>query len=569
METTEEQKHDKFSLDPAIFRTMQERCTMVEDPDCPLDVLETVATYDQDQLVLESIYFLPNLNDKIRSILKDRLEEKDDTVLKQKKILREYEAKDQRWKVFCTIPWNHIATNADGSVRMCCQMTQNDIEPKYGTLYKETSDSNVKEAYTGSDDPEAYRNHPALKEIRSAMLKGIDPSICKLCTMQEATGVNSRRVGTKDKYPSLFERALVNTKPDGTIDSKQFPLQYLDLRFGNKCNLACRSCGPTDSNLWYEDFYKLTEEWEPDKKPGGFSYRDHAMMYIEKDKNGKYDVPEINNWWEDSGLFTHIIDNIENIDRYYFTGGEPTINLKHRQLLDIIIEKGLAHKVHLEYNTNMAGVPMKVFDQWKHFRHVGIGMSLDGMYEHFEYMRYPGKWNKALRGMNRIDKEDGFDRVSASVALTLSIYNVLHVLDFVWWHKEQNFARLQDWFNISMLYGPDWMNIQNLPNEVKQFIEQRYIQFKQAIDKKWPENDNRFWRQATKKHLNAVLDHMWKKEANTQHWDKFFQITGQLDNIRNEKFSDVCPELLQVFRDVKEKESRKKSATLASVGKKR
>ena len=285
METTEEQKHDKFSLDPAIFRTMQERCTMVEDPDCPLDVLETVATYDQDQLVLESIYFLPNLNDKIRSILKDRLEEKDDTVLKQKKILREYEAKDQRWKVFCTIPWNHIATNADGSVRMCCQMTQNDIEPKYGTLYKETSDSNVKEAYTGSDDPEAYRNHPALKEIRSAMLKGIDPSICKLCTMQEATGVNSRRVGTKDKYPSLFERALVNTKPDGTIDSKQFPLQYLDLRFGNKCNLACRSCGPTDSNLWYEDFYKLTEEWEPDKKPGGFSYRDHAMMYIEKDKN--------------------------------------------------------------------------------------------------------------------------------------------------------------------------------------------------------------------------------------------------------------------------------------------
>ena len=62
---------------------------------------------------------------------------------------------------------------------------------------------------------------------------------------------------------------------------------------------------------------------------------------------------------------------------------------------------------------------------------------------------------------------------------------------------------------------------------------------------------------------------MWKKEAVDQHWDKFFQITGQLDKIRNEKFSNVCTELIQVFRDVKEKESRKKSATLASVGKKR
>ena len=40
---------------------------MVQDPDCPLDVLETVATYDLDQPVLEAIYFLPNLSDKIKS----------------------------------------------------------------------------------------------------------------------------------------------------------------------------------------------------------------------------------------------------------------------------------------------------------------------------------------------------------------------------------------------------------------------------------------------------------------------------------------------------------------------
>ena len=79
-----------------------------------------------------------------------------------------------------------------------------------------------------------------------------------------------------------------------------------------------------------------------------------------------------------------ISENIENID-YYFTGGEPTINQKHRELLDLIIERGVADRVTLEYNTNMAGIPSKVFEQWKHFKYVQIGMSIDGIYEHLTY----------------------------------------------------------------------------------------------------------------------------------------------------------------------------------------
>ena len=49
------------------------------------------------------------------------------------------------------------------------------------------------------------------------MLAGIDPEICKLCTDEERNGIVSRRTGTKQRYPHLFEQALEQTQEDGTI----------------------------------------------------------------------------------------------------------------------------------------------------------------------------------------------------------------------------------------------------------------------------------------------------------------------------------------------------------------
>ena len=562
----------KFDLDPQIYRSAEQRCAMVEDVDCPQVVLRIIATHDEDQIVLQSIYFrddFDELEQDIIDIVNERIEGDKDELDKAKN-LRFLETKDERWKVFCTIPWNHIATNADGSVRMCCQMTQPDVQPLYGTLKKEDGS-----AFTGSDDPEDYRNHPDLKEIRSAMLKGIDPSICKLCTLEEKGGMFSRRNGSKKRYPDLFEKAEALTAEDGSIDTKDFPLQYLDLRFGNKCNLKCRSCGPTDSNLWYGDFYKITEKFNMPK--GRFRYRDHDTMTITKDDKGKYDVEDMTEWWEDSGLWNHIINNVEHIDRYYFTGGEPTINLKHRELLDLIIKKGIAGKVNLEYNTNMAGIPSRVFEQWKHFKHIGIGMSLDGIFEHFEYLRHPGKWATAERAVRKLDTTPGLNNTNPIVALTLSIYNVLHVLDMIWWWKEQSFNRVIDWINISNLYGPFHMNIQNMPNTAKQYVDKRYRQFMNDLETRFIShlddveilNKNREWLRQTTINLNAVLDHMWAKEYDPEQWQRFFTMTKALDEIRDEKFEDSCPELVQIFKEAYEQETRARSAKLASAGKKR
>ena len=547
----------RFDLD--VYRTMDERVEMVEHSECPPHVLDIVIEHDVDQTVLEAIYYRPDLTEEQREAVKARLT-KTPEQLEEAYQQRMLETKDQAYKVFCSIPWNHVSTNADGSIRMCCQMIHDNDEAPYGTLMKSET-----EAYTGKDDPKLYRNHPALKRVRSEMLKGIDPEICKLCTQEENNGIGSRRTGSKKRYPSMFNRARELTLKDGTILDTDFPLRYFDLRFGNKCNLKCRSCGPTDSDLWYEDFYKMAEL---NSAPPTFMYRKHSEMTVVKQDDGTYDVEGIVDWYNGSALWDYITNNLKTIDRYYFTGGEPTINLKHRELLQLIIDKGLSKGVWLEYNTNMAGIPSKVFEQWKQFRQVNIGMSIDGIYEHFEYIRSPGKWSVAERNMRRLDTEPGFNRVHASITCTLGMYNVLHILDMIWWYAEQNWTRLQKWIDIRNLYGPRHLNIQNLPPEAKQFVDRRYKQFINAMHSRWTAESDHHWKRKTEHNLNAILQHMWEVESDPAELAHFKQWTDKMDRVRNESLTDSVPELAELITRSLDAQGRKRSAQLIQAGKK-
>ena len=530
-----------FNLD--IVRTSQERIEMILHPDCPVEVMAIVAEYDKDQEVLEALWLkedLPSLDTprgrKIRTLLKLRL---DKPVEKIEKTQENILVNKDRWKAFCPIAWNHLATNADGSIRMCCQM----INDPYGTVYKE--DGTV---LTGKDDITQNRNAPVWKKLRQEMLNGIDPEVCKLCTHEEQNGIGSKRQWTRKLYEDVYHKAVTLTKKDGTIKDEEFPITYMDLRFGNKCNLKCRSCGPTDSNLWYDDWVKL----EPS---GIFNYRGHNTVKIETLPDGTNTVPDL---FEPDQTFTklwsHIMNNLDTIKRYYFTGGEPTINLKHRELLDCYIKRGTANNVTLDYNTNMAGVPSKVFDQWKSFKQVNLGMSIDGINSHFEYIRHPGKFSTVLKNMRRIDKEQGLERLIASVTLTLSLQNVLHYPEMQWWMKEQNWSRIEPVIIVHNLYGPAMLNIQNLPIEYKQYIDKTYKNFINRINDKWNNSvDEKAFCRKVEQRCKSILMHLWDKEPNANDYNRLWPWMESLDKIRNESWKASLPDIAQMIEECNEK----------------
>lgn len=546
---------NKFDL--SIWRSSQQRIDMVQDPECPLHVIETVIEYDLDEDVVLATLLAKNITDELIEKISKKYNYSRERLEKKREIML-MKLTDVRAKVFCGVPWNHVSTNASGTIRMCCQMINPDSKPgeeNYGTVFKDDGT-----ALTTADDIAINRNAQAWKTIRKQMLLGQRPELCKLCWDEEDNGIGSRREWTINTFSDVFERAVEFTNPDGSIKHEDFPIEHWDLRFGNKCNLACRSCGPTDSDLWYKDWVALQGK-------NTFYNRGVGDIEIIIDENGKASV---NNspfeWFEKTNLLTNIQQNMSNVKRFYFTGGEPTINHTHRKLLQYAIDNNYAKDIILDYNTNMAGVPAAIFEQWKQFKEVNLGMSIDGIYEHFEYIRHPGKWSTAYKNMCRIDREPGFEHLKASVTMTVSIMNVLHILDMQWWMREQNWNHIQHSIIVHNLYGPKHLNIQLLSNNMKKYITDRYYRFIEHIKKQWPEDNA--WHNLVEIRLNSILTYMNSVESNENDWKLFLTNTENLDKIRNENWKESLPEIQQMIEFCRNQEMRKRDVQLATANKK-
>jgi len=138
--------------------------------------------------------------------------------------------REERKKTICTIPWTHSAVYQNGDYGICCMCVYN----SGGRLFTEEKASNIAET-----DIDVVRNHPTYVELRKSMLAGEKHPICKLCWDEEDLGGrHSKRQGQQFFYKDTLEKILDEADPTGHIDNEKFPVQYLDLRLGNLCNLA-------------------------------------------------------------------------------------------------------------------------------------------------------------------------------------------------------------------------------------------------------------------------------------------------------------------------------------------
>ena len=161
---------------------------------------------------------------------------------------------------WCPLPWTHIATKTNGSYRLCCHSYYSGLEGNHGIL----KDDNQKHSHVSSSQWEDILNCKQMKNIRKTMLKGKWPKECKKCQNENKTQGHSynlkyrKNLSVFENYPHYL-KARTRTKEDGSISLEDFPITYLDIRFGNLCNLKCVMCGPNNSSKWHEDWQALTE----------------------------------------------------------------------------------------------------------------------------------------------------------------------------------------------------------------------------------------------------------------------------------------------------------------------
>ena len=250
------------------------------------------------------------------------------------------------------------------------------------TRYKKTEGPNIMDHSLAE-----IWNGEWLTEIRSELRAGNKIDGCRKCWTQEQAGVQSMR----QEYTGEWTNKL----------------QSIEIAFSNHCNYACRHCNSFSSSKWYEDDIAIGRP-TPKKKLVEFN---------------------IDN-----------VDNIDNIVYYKFLGGEPLLNKSHDKLLQKI--KNI-EKVTLEYTTNGSIYPNKtVIEKWKKSNKVILSVSLDDVYNGFDYFRTGGDFNTVISNCKKFDKLN-IVCIFHVVLNALNLHRMPIILSFI----EQNFPNWYVYFD--------------------------------------------------------------------------------------------------------------------------
>ena len=389
--------------------------------------------------------------------------------------------------VFCMIPWVHMHAFPNGQAYPCC-----------------LSDSQIPIGNLHNNSIEEVWNDTPYKTMRKNMLEEKPCQECTKCYEQEKHGFMSMRNSSNKSFGHHI--GLVDqTLEDGQFDD--FKLRYYDIRFTNLCNMSCRTCGGWFSSSWYQEEVDL------------FGKRDYPqIMYA-----GKTEL----DMWE------QLLPHIPYLEQIYFAGGEPLIMEEHYRLLKELVERELFN-VRLQYNTNFSRLNLKtenVLDYWKLFNNVSVGASLDAMGARAEYIRKGTKWGQIIR--NREEMLKVTPKTDFYVSSTVSIYNVMHVMDFHRDWVERGLIKPADW-NINVLQGPDRDRIDVLPQVYKEQVKEKILEHIE-----WLKPHDTLKRAIVG--YEAILKFMFDDDKS---WllHEFFSTNDKFDGYRKEKFEDVFPE---------------------------
>jgi sulfatase maturation enzyme AslB (radical SAM superfamily) len=405
---------------------------------------------------------------------------------------------------FCVMPWMNISTHTDGTVRLCC-VSDEFMHKEDGTKLN-----------LGYDELPDIINSTDLKRIRKDMLEGKPIKGCQKCYNTEKYGGESYRNWYNKGYikqSPILKKIISSTTNDGSIDNT---VEYFDIRFGNMCNLACRSCYPEASSQINKEVIKL------------FPISDIGEYHTISTKN-------LNDWYTTDVFEKNIDSQLENIHSYYMNGGEPTIIQNNLTILQKMIDSGVSKNINIKFNSNMTNNRKEFYDLLPHFKQIRFMCSIDGYGPMQEYLRYPSKWSQID---NTLTKLVSMGLTNLMVQPTPVIYkpNLEYITDLFDYFDFVSSTYNVD-INISpiILTEPDYLDFYYLPLSYKQQCWEK-IETWMKNDIK-PRDSNFYGIMTTVK--NRCLEEVEYKE----NLSRFFKFNDILDSNRNQKLSEVNPGL--------------------------
>jgi len=385
---------------------------------------------------------------------------------------------------FCVLPWISLEASPIGTVRPCC-LAEEEILDNDGQKFELTT-----------ADFGVIQNSDYMKELRSDFLFGQRPDTCKKCWAVEDAGGTSKRMHTLNRLKHI------DMGTSWTQNAK--PLMFLDLKLGNICNLKCRICGSWSSSQFATEELKFVKD---------------------KKSSFHYEMLRAGAWPRENKSFWDQIDACLTDIRYIeFTGGEPFLIQEHFDMLQGIVDRGIADQVEIHYNTNGTVYPEAAEAIWKHFKTVEIAFSIDDLGPRFEYQRTNAQWDEVCSNLDRFrDLKECHSNIQLQICTTVNVFNVYYINQVAAWiaANRESF----DFVYWNMLHEIWYFAINRLPAAVKEQVTQHL----QTVDV--PEE--------FKPEFARIVDFMNSGESSDG--SAMLAAMRQLDQRRNQNLAGVMP----------------------------
>jgi sulfatase maturation enzyme AslB (radical SAM superfamily) len=336
-----------------------------------------------------------------------------------------------------------------------------------------------------------WPDHPELKKLQQEFLSGVIPKQCQPCVNQERTQGRSLRTDSNKDYNNEF---ITETCID-----------FIDYRSSNICNFKCRSCDP-----WFSHGIAQEARNNPEliQIYGAISQPDTKTVSVTSE----------NSKW--------IVDNLSQIKRLMFTGGEPTVIPEIKLILQEIAKNHNTIQVMLTSNASFTDSFW--YDITDKIDNLHWTLSLDAVGSAAEIVRHGTDWNIVSRNAEWLAKHANSLDINTVVS-NLNLLQLGPLLKFVRQLQQISILSSGDPNNLGCRHQfyvcqrPYYLSADNWPDKKRDFVLSYLNQcLNQNLD---AEQTNM---------LQGLINQIKSSDFDLELWNKNLQFNGTLDQIRNQ-----------------------------------
>ena len=264
-----------------------------------------------------------------------------------------------------------------------------------------------------------------INQIKKDLLNGVQNESCKKCWTVESNGLQSRRQQENIFLDYKLNQDLSQIRQ--TCLNDQHKTLLYQITTSNLCNQACVTCNSEYSSKWAQVEQKMQIIPSP-----LFEFDTH-----------NHDI------------------NYQSARRISLLGGEPLFDPTTFEILQKLSDNNNTDCFVSLITNGSISLSRQQCNLLKQFSDLNICISIDGVGPVFEYLRWPGKWEKLLQNLEQYKTV----AKNISISYTISSLNAMYYNSTVEWFKKNNLQ-----YNHNIISHPTWLSLSQMPVEFKNHL---------------------------------------------------------------------------------------------------